>query len=139
MWESRTNGTSIPFLSSSLNSFAASEKLFAVCPAVLPSSGSLLGPKIKAATPAMTAISGMPSPNSPCLHVGTFHHANLNCGEHAASWCQNTLSNAAKSLPIATWLPASMAEQQCTWVSTWTLLVTEHSRTQPRAQKAAAT
>eukprot|EP00878_Enallax_costatus_P026656 GHUV01028617.1.p1 GENE.GHUV01028617.1~~GHUV01028617.1.p1 ORF type:complete len:155 (+),score=13.94 GHUV01028617.1:510-974(+) len=51
--------------SSVLNSFAAVWKLFTVLPRPLPSSGSLLGPKISAATPAMTAISGKPRPNRP--------------------------------------------------------------------------
>lgn len=87
----------ISLLSSVSNSLAASLKLLAVLPSSFPSSGSLLGPapkskgqhakpssvvvsptanilacsdvpKIRAATPAITATSGSPSPKSP-MHV----------------------------------------------------------------------
>mmetsp|Transcript_7779 Transcript_7779/g.9420 ORF Transcript_7779/g.9420 Transcript_7779/m.9420 type:complete len:201 (+) Transcript_7779:171-773(+) len=50
-------------LSSSLNSFTADPKDLAVTPSCLPNSGSLLGPKISAATPPITTNSGSPRPN----------------------------------------------------------------------------
>ncbi len=41
------------------------EKLFTVLPRLFPISGSFLGPKISAATPAITTSSGTPRPKSP--------------------------------------------------------------------------
>ena len=50
-----------------VRTFAAAWKLFTVFPRLLPSSGSLLGPKSTAATPPMTTSSGRPRPNRPIV------------------------------------------------------------------------
>ena len=50
-----------------LRTFAAAWKLFTVLPRLLPSSGSLLGPKRTAATPPMTTSSGSPRPKRPIV------------------------------------------------------------------------